>query len=304
MVGRIVELMTDGSHVSVDRGFLNVRRPGSDGRVPLDDIEAVLASAQGLTYTNAALAALAERCAPLVICGRDYSPVAVLMPLQGHFQQGQRMAAQAGAARPRLKRLWANIVAAKITAQSLALQRVNVRSERLSRLAINVRSGDPDNCEAQAAQVYWPLLMGGDFRRDRAAGGVNSLLNYGYAVLRAATARAIVGAGLHPSLALHHESQGDPLRLADDLMEPFRPAVDIVARHLMDRKAIAVDAHTKAALAGILYHDYRTSTGRTPLSLCLSRLAGSLAQVFLKEATKLDLPLILCPLPDSAAEPE
>lgn len=300
MLGRIVELATEGGRIGVDRGFLTVTSDTANGRVALDDIEAVIASAQGLTYSNSALAALAERGAPLVICGRDYAPAAVLMPINGHFQQGLRMAAQAGAAKPLSKRLWAALVRAKITAQAEALERVGNPSPRLRRLAEAVRSGDPDNCEAQAAQAYWPAFMGKGFRRDRTLPEVNSFLNYGYAVLRAATARAVAGAGLHPSLAIHHQSRGEALRLADDLMEPFRPAVDLVARALRDEGATELTSAAKAELAGVLHLDYLTDNGRTPLSNCLSRLCGSLAKVYLKEAETLDFPRPLVPL---AADP-
>ncbi len=298
MLGRIVELATDGGRLSVDRGFLTVTTDTGCGRVPLDDIEAVIASAQRLTYSNAALAALAERGAPLVICGRDYAPTAVLMPMSGHFEQGVRMAAQASAAKPVGKQLWARIVKAKITAQAEALERIGVSSARLRRLNDAVRSGDHDNCEAQAAQAYWPAFMGKGFRRDRTARDVNALLNYGYAVLRAATARAIVAAGLHPSLSLHHHSRGEALRLADDLMEPFRPAVDLVARGLRDRGVEDVTTAAKVELAGVLHLDYATESGRTPLSQCLSRLCLSLARVYLKEGDKLEFPRPLVPLVD------
>jgi CRISP-associated protein Cas1 len=151
MSGRIVELATDGGRLSVERGFLMVTSDTGQGRIALDDIEAVIASAQRLTYSNAALAALAERGAPLVVCGRDYAPAAVMMPMNGHFQQGVRMAAQASAAKPVTKRLWARIVKAKIGAQAAALERIGNPSARLGRLADGVRSGDPDNHEAQAA---------------------------------------------------------------------------------------------------------------------------------------------------------
>ncbi len=296
MLGRIVELATEGGRIGVDRGFLTVTSATATGKVALDDIEAVIASAQGLTYSNAALAALAERGTPLVICGRDYAPAAVVMPMNGHFQQGLRMAAQACAAKPVGKRLWASIVRAKILAQAEALDRVGSGSARLRKLAESVRSGDPDNCEAQAAQAYWPAFMGKDFRRDRTAGGVNALLNYGYAVLRAATARAVAGAGLHPSLSIHHQSRGEALRLADDMMEPFRPAVDLVARRLRDEGVTELTPAAKAELAGVLHLDYLTDMGRAPLSNCLSRLCGSLAKVYLKEAGQLDFPRPLVPL--------
>lgn len=296
MLGRIVELATDGGRMGVDRGFLTITNDNVSGRVPLDDVEAVIASARGLTYSNAALAALAERGAPLVICGRDYAPAAVLLPVNGHFEQGLRMSAQASATKPLNKRLWAQTVRAKIIAQSLALDRVGASSARLKRLAEAVRSGDPDNCEAQAAQAYWPAFMGDGFRRDRVSGGVNALLNYGYAVLRAATARAVVGAGLHPSLSLHHVSRGEALRLADDLMEPFRPAIDLIARELRDEGVEEVTSAAKVRLAGALHLDYQTEAGRAPLSNCLSRLSGSLAKVYLKEADRLAFPRPLLPI--------
>jgi CRISPR-associated protein Cas1 len=302
MLGQIVELATDGGRLGVDRGFLTITSDTIHGRVALDDVEAVIASARGLTYSNAALTALAERGAPLVICGRDYTPTAVLMPMNGHFEQGLRMAAQAAAAKPVNKRLWAQVVRAKITAQAEGLERVGGSSAGLRRLADAVRSGDPDNCEAQAAQAYWPAFMGKDFRRDRTGGGVNALLNYGYAVLRAATARAVAGAGLHPSLSLHHQSRGDALRLADDLMEPFRPAIDLIARQLRDDGMIEVTTDTKRLLAGALHLEYAAAQGRTTLSLCLSRLCGSLSRVYLKDGDKLEFPRPLAPLVDSVAD--
>src|SRR5690606_215333 len=141
---------------------------------------------------------------------------------------GTRIEAQAAASRPMAKRLWADLVRAKVRAQAAALAEFSQPPLVLETLAKRVRSGDPVNIEAQAAQRYWPSLFGPDFRRDRSADGVNALLNYGYMVLRASAARAVVSAGLHPSLGIHHKSAGSSLRLADDLMEPFRPAVDIL----------------------------------------------------------------------------
>jgi CRISPR-associated protein Cas1 len=304
MLGRIVELATDGGRLGVERGFLTITSTTGCGRVALDDIEAVIASARGLTYSNAALAALAERGAPLVICGRDYTPAAVLMPISGHFEQGLRMAAQASAAKPINKRLWAQVVRAKITAQAEALEQIGAPSARLRRLADTVRSGDPDNLEAQAAQAYWPAFMGKEFRRDRTAGGVNSLLNYGYAVLRAATARAVAAAGLHPSLSLHHQSRGDALRLADDLMEPFRPAIDLIARSLRDEGMLEVTPEAKVLLAGALHLEYSALNGRSTLSNCLSRLSSSLARVYLKEDDRLEFPRPLIPSADQAHSDE
>jgi len=236
-----------------------------------------------------------------VICGRNYAPTAILVSLDGHYAQGLRIAAQASASKPMNKQLWTQIVRAKITAQIQMLAIFGLTSTRLDRLVGAVKSGDPDNLEAQAAQVYWPLLLGKGFRRRSEDHDINALLNYGYAVLRAAAARAAAGAGLHPSLSIHHQSRGEAMRLADDLMEPFRPAVDMVARQLWDSGETTLTPPVKRALAAVLQLDYATENGRTPLSVCLSRLAGSLAKVYLKESERLDLPKPLRPLGAAAS---
>ncbi|RBI83199.1 type II CRISPR-associated endonuclease Cas1 [Rhodosalinus halophilus] len=182
-----------------------------------------------------------------------------------------------------------------------ALDRIGQPSERLRRLLTAVRSGDPDNREAQAAQAYWPLMMGRDFRRDRGADGANAMLNYGYAVLRAATVRAIVSAGLHPSLSVHHRSGGDALALADDLMEPFRSTVDLIVHRLRaEGRACVEDA--REDLVACLSADFPTRNGATPLSQVLVRLAQSLARSFLDRKLKLDFPSR--PLPDVVGETE
>ena len=221
MVGRILELARDNLAVHKSRGFLSVRHDGAEiGKAELDDIDAVLVSAQGLMWSNTALAQLAMQNVPVMILGPNFAPTAVVLPLTGHGEQGYRMAHQASAPLPLKKQIWAQLVRHKIAAQAAALDRLGIQSERVTRLSYAVRSGDPDNREGQAAQAYWPLMMGKTFKRDRQVEGANALLNYGYAVLRSATARAIVSTGLHPSLSVHHKSGGDPLSLADDLMEP------------------------------------------------------------------------------------
>jgi len=225
MLGRIVEISAPGLRLFLFRGFLRVDNiEGHVGDAPLDEIEAVIASTPALTYSNQIVAALAELGASLVICSPRFDPAAVLLPLSGHHAQGARIEAQAAASRPMAKRLWAHLVKAKIKAQAGALDLFSQSPLPLEILARRVRSGDPNNVEAQAAQKYWPALFGPDFKRDRSADGTNVFLNYGYTVLRASAARAIVAAGLHPSLGIHHKSAGNSLRLADDLMEPFRPA--------------------------------------------------------------------------------
>ncbi|PWB79280.1 MAG: type II CRISPR-associated endonuclease Cas1 [Methylocystaceae bacterium] len=305
MLRRIVEISGEGRKLSLERGFLAVScADGLLGRVPLDDIEAVVAATPAISYSGQLLAALAARGAPVVICGERFTPVMWLLPVDGHHAQGDRMEAQADSDRPVRKRLWAEIVAAKIEAQALALEKLSVEAEALKRLKAGVRSGDPGNAEALAAQKYFPLMFGHGFRRDRDGGDVNLFLNYGYTVLRAAAARAIVAAGLNPSLGLFHRSRGDALRLADDLMEPFRPAVDLAVRALAQGGRSELDTAAKRELVNVLYGDYATSEGRTPLTNCLARLAISLAQVFMNERKKLSFPAPLVPLPEQPAGDE
>lgn len=296
-MGRIVELSRNGLGVHLERGFVALRE-GSEvlGRVALDDIDAVLATATGITWSNPALAALMERGAPVVIVGANYHPAAMILPIRGHHAQGRRMRAQAAATAPLKKQLWASIVKAKLEAQRAALETIGIASERLLRLKSEVRSGDPTNREAAGAQAYWPLMMGAEFRRSDDGEPANAFLNYGYAVLRAAAARAVVAAGLHPSLSLHHVSDGDALSLADDLMEPFRPAVDLVARDLKAESIAAIESPAKRRLVAVLDADYLTANGRTPLSQALVRMAQSLAACFLGEAKALDFPISAVPL--------
>ena len=250
-----------------------------------------------MVWSNTALAELGVRQVPVMVLGQDFTTVAVMLPLNGHFQQAHRFRAQADASLPFRKQAWATLVRHKIMAQAEAIERVNEPSERLRRLAMAVRSGDPDNREAQAAQAYWPLMMDKAFRRDRDTSGANALLNYGYAVLRAATARAIVAAGLHPSLSVHHRSGGDALALADDLMEPFRPTIDLIVRSLCV-KGITEVADARGALVASLAADFPTAQGASPLSQVLVRLAQSFAQSC--ETGKLRLVFPDRPIPISA----
>ena len=298
MLGRIIEIEGEGRRLSLERGFLTISCPEGDlGRVPLDDIEAVIIANPAASMTTQVVAALAQRGAPLVVSGSDFRPTAFVLPVDGHHDQGSRMEAQAEATLPVRKRLWADIVKAKITAQAEALEQVGVEAGAIRALVPRVRSGDPDNLEALASQRYFPALFGSRFRRIRDGGSTNDLLNYGYTVLRAATARAIVAAGLHPSLALHHRSRGDAMRLADDVMEPFRPSVDLVVRDLADEGIDRLGPSVKKRLAGVLHADFAMQDGRAPLSNVLGRLAVTLAQVYTGERKTLALPTPLVPLP-------
>jgi CRISPR-associated protein Cas1 len=284
----------------MSRGFLVVQDTEGErkelGQVPLDDIAAVIANAQGLSYTNNLLVALAERGAPFVLCAANHNAVGMLLSVDGNHNQGKRFDAQLDATVPTKKRLWAEIVRSKLEQQAGALEAAGRPSTPIAALIKKVRSGDPNNLEAQAARRYWGSLFGSAFRRDHDAGGLNAMLNYGYTVLRAATARAVIAAGLHPTLGLHHSNDSNPMRLVDDLMEPFRPVTDLKIWHLRRDNEVDISPETKRALVRTLYDDMQTDVGATPVIVCVQRLATSLAQVFLGERSKLDLPLPGLPL--------
>lgn len=305
MIGRIVEVADDKRHLFASRGFMVVQDTEGErkelGQVPLDDIAAVIANAHGLSYTNNLLVALTERGAPFVLCAANHNAVGMLWPVDGNFQQAKRFDAQIAAALPTHKRLWAEVVRSKLQQQAAALEAAGAPVAPLAALTKKVRSGDPDNLEAQGARRYWGLLFGDNFRRDQNAGGINGMLNYGYTVLRAATARAVVAAGLHPTLGLHHANEGNPMRLVDDLMEPFRPIVDLHVWQLSRIEETTITPETKRSLVRTLYDDMQTSSGATPVMVCMQRLAVSLAQVYLGERDKLDLPLPGLPLSMAAS---
>jgi CRISPR-associated protein Cas1 len=297
MVGRVIEVATDGRHLAVDRGFLTVAEKGTEvGRIPLDDLAAVVANAHGLTYSNNLMVTLATRGVPVVLCGPNHRPAAVVWPVDGHHAQAGRMSDQARATAPLKKRLWQQIVQAKIMAQAATLTAVGAEARGFRLLARKVRPGDPDNVEAEAARRYWPLLLGADFRRDTDGDGLNGLLNYGYAILRAATARAVMAAGLHPSLGLMHSNRGNALVLVDDLMEPFRPVVDREVHRLKRNGIVDISSAAKTALARVMILDLPADEGMSPLMTCLDRLANSLAKAYAGESDRLVLPRVVLPL--------
>lgn len=300
MIGRIVEVADDQRHLFLHRGFMVVKDTAGErkelGQIPLDDIAAVIANAHGLSYTNNLLVALAERCAPFVLCGSNHNAVGMLLPVDGNYRQAKRFDAQIAASKPTAKRLWADIVRSKLQQQAAALEAAGAPTAPLTALAAKVRSGDPDNLEAQGARRYWGLLFGDTFRRDQDGDGINAMLNYGYTVLRAATARAVIAAGLHPTLALHHSNENNAMRLVDDLMEPFRPVIDLKVWLLQREGEDSITPDTKRALVRTLYDDMQTEAGATPVLVCAQKLATSLAQVYLGERDRLDLPLPGLPL--------
>ncbi len=291
MIGRVIEIAGEGRHLARSRGLMTVSQDGAEvGRVPLDDIGVLLCNARGLTYSNDLMTELAHRGASVVMCGDRFLPVAWVWPLEGHHVQALRMRRQLEAGLPLRKRLWQALVKGKITQQSNVLKLLEVSGGSLDALAQRVKSGDPGNVEAQAARLYWPMLFGRNFRRERFGPMPNPLLNYGYTVLRASAARALVASGLHPSLGIHHSNRTNSLCLVDDLMEPFRPFVDYVVSVLVSNQREEMTIEVRRDLASVLVMDLATDRGTTPLQTCLERAAQSLAQSFETGKPELVLP--------------
>jgi len=306
MQNRVVEISSDGAHLSASRGFLSVKLNGEKaGQIAIEDMAALIVRGHGASLSVNICSRLSQANVPIVLCSTNQSPASVIWPISGHFAQGLHMQAQAVANKPLLKRLWAQLVKAKIEAQANVLESFGLNASDITAMAARVKSGDGDNLEAQAARRYWTRLMGETFKRDRRAEGINAALNYGYTILRAATARSILAAGLHPSLSLQHQSRGDALRLADDLMEPFRPWVDHCVRQMVDglkpEKQLQLDQDRKAALVGILSLDLQSSVGASPMQVCMDRMAQSLVQVYLGECKTMELPGAPLPLALGAA---
>src|ERR1039458_7455056 len=198
---------------------------------PVSGVNTLLLAHPQVTLTQAVISRLAEAGAMVVTIDTHYLPVAMTLPLQAHSLQTERLAAQVELKPVARKRLWTQIVQAKIRAQGSLLKELRGSDEGLTATAVRVRSGDPENVEAQAARRYWGLIFGdAKFRRgaDPLESGPdqNRHLDYGYTVLRASVARAVCAAGLHPSIGLRHHNRYDPFCLVADLMEPFRPLID------------------------------------------------------------------------------
>lgn len=233
---------------------------------------------------------LADRGTPVVLCAANHQPRAILCSLEGHHSQNKRMRAQWDAPQPLIKQAWKQVVIAKIRMQAAALAAIGTSGAPLNIIARGVQSGDNGNAEAQAARVYWPMIMGKSFRRDTGLPDVNALLNYGYTVLRAATARAVVAAGLHPTIGLFHANRSNAFALADDLMEPFRPLVDLTARSIADSAGVDVTPEAKRRMADLIALDLPLAGETSPVTVAIARLAVSLAQSFETRRLKLTLP--------------
>ena len=303
MIRKTVEFATPGTRLSVAHRQLVVARPDQPkATLPIEDLGVVIVDDVRASYTQAVFLELLAAGTTVMVTGRDHLPAGMMLPLDAHHVQTERHRAQVEASEPVKKRAWQALIKAKITQQGVVLAHFTGGHGGLDPMSRHVKSGDPDNLEAQAAQRYWPRLFGKDFRRDRHADGVNALLNYGYAVVRAAAARAVVSSGLIPSLGVYHRNRSNPFCLADDLLEPYRPYVDWRVKLLMEEgsgETPSLDGQpTRAALLSLFNETVLVGGRRTPLLLALYASAASLCRALTGGERTLALPEGLPVSPD------
>lgn len=261
--------------------------------LPIEDIGVVILDNKQITITHALIDALLANNAAIVTSNDKHMPVGLMLPLDGNTLQSERFRAQIEASEPLKKQLWQQTVTAKILGQAHALGIQNIEHNNMFKWAKDVRSGDTDNMEARAAAYYWRNMFDKDaFLRDPAGLPPNNLLNYGYSVVRAMMARALVGAGLLPTLGIHHHSRYDAYCLADDIMEPYRPFVDMKVLEMWQRGGVTSDisSEQKRELLSITTIDVNISGHRSPMMLAIQATAQSVQKCYSGEARKIIYP--------------
>ena len=296
MIKRIVEISSARTRLSIKYGQLIIKDNGEQvSSIPCEDIGVLLVDHQGTCYTHCVFTELLRCGTAVVLCGGNHHPTGMLLPIESNSVQTERFRRQIEAKEPVKKRLWKQIVQAKIKQQARLAGRDSDVYKSLMALRHRVRSGDPENMEAQASRKFWPVyLQDMTFRRDINGAPPNNMLNYGYMVVRAAVARALCSAGLLPSLGIHHRNRYNAFCLADDLIEPFRGFVESKVRDVYNNNGPTdhLEQPTKARLLEVLYEEVNIGGFKGPLMVGLHRTMASLQRCFAGEQKQLDLPVI------------
>jgi len=262
---------------------------------PIEDIGLVILDNKQITITSGLLEALLENNSAVITCDSKSMPVGLFLPLYGNTTQNERFRYQLDASEPLKKQLWQQTVKAKIHNQAAVLEAcLNDRHKCMLQWMNDVRSGDPDNLEARAAAYYWKTLFYEipDFTRDRDGVCPNNLLNFGYAILRAVVARALVGSGMLPTLGIHHHNKYNAYCLADDIMEPYRPYVDEMVFDIVSKqgKDLLLTKEIKTQLLTIPTIEVIVSGKRSPLMVAVAQTTASLCKCFYGELRKIAYP--------------
>ncbi|NUL83496.1 MAG: type II CRISPR-associated endonuclease Cas1 [Armatimonadetes bacterium] len=292
MIGRVIEVATPARLSLADRQIVVDRSEADTLSAPLEDVAVLILDNPTIALTLPLVTACAEQNIAIVGCDQRHMPASLTLPIEGNSTHTETLLLQIEATGPAKKQAWKQIVQAKINAQAALIEGVCGRADKLRRLAAQVASGDPTNCEGNAAQIYFQRLFGEDFRRERFGDYPNNLLNYGYAILRACVARAVVGAGLHPSLGIHHRNRYNPFCLADDLMEPFRPLVDAFVYRIWRASPdpILFDRKVKAELLRFTVSDVSLRGKSLPFLAALTLYTASVRRFLCQDGRKLQIP--------------
>lgn len=265
--------------------------------IPIEDIGVVVLDNKRITITQGVLEALLENNCAVITCNDSHLPVGMHLPLVGNTTQTERMRFQIEASLPLKKQLWQQTISAKIQNQASVLKQMRGTEVRnMLKWASEVKSGDSENLEARAAVYYWqnafPMIE--NFTRSREGVSPNNLLNYGYAILRAIVARALVSSGLLTTLGIHHRNKYNAYCLADDIMEPYRPYVDRLVMQLYDKypNCEELTKELKAELLQIPVLDVVISGKKSPLMIAVSTTTSSLQKCYSGELRKIVYPII------------
>ena len=263
--------------------------------VPIEDIGVVVLEDRQITITNGAMDALLKNNCAVITCNEKHMPAGLLLSLEGHTLQSERFGQQIEASLPLKKQLWQQTVQAKIRNQGILLKRLyEVENRCMLVWANEVKSCDSENLEGRAAAYYWKNMFPdeGVFKRDREGEAPNNLLNYGYAILRAVVARALVASGLLPTLGVHHHNRYNAYCLADDIMEPYRPYVDEVVAEIISSGIDCSELTTeiKKRLLVIPVREVHINGQRSPLMLAVTQTTASLSKCFSGELRKIVYP--------------
>ena len=295
---RTLEFATPGTSLYVRNEQLMIAREDEKTvSVPLEDIGVVVLDNARCTVTQSVLSKLSEYSVAVLVCNARHLPSGLLLPVGSHSQMVSVQRIQLQVSESKKRRLWQDVIQAKVRMQSHVLLRFNDSDGGVGAMAKRVLSGDSTNIEAHAAQKYWKALFGREFRRDRNRDGINELLNYGYAVLRASISRSIVAAGLLPSIGIHHHNRSNAFCLADDLMEPFRPYVDQRVKEI----SIELESNSehllslqnrlvRSKLLSLLGESIHIDSGVSPMGLATSMTVSSLKRCFAERSENLVLP--------------
>lgn len=268
---------------------------GNGPAIPVEDLDTVLIESRKSSVSTALLAALAKQGTALFVCNEKHMPSAVLLPFHQHSRQSEVMHAQLALTKPTQKRMWQQIVQAKIRNQALCMQ---LQTNEPAALYLNntakaVRSGDEGNTEATAAAYYFPRLFGKGFTRSDDNDTRNAALNYGYAVLRGCVARSLAVHGFLPAFGIHHRSMQNQFNLADDFIEPFRPLVDLFVARTVEKADEEFTPQLRRQLYNLVNYNLKLNNKLYSASYAIELTVQGLHALCLGRADKLNLPTLV-----------